>query len=353
MEADLTSQPAASGATGGTETPDAGAQSVSEANAFPWEAAGFGNVQSAAAVSEPPAPSGQPAAEAEKPAGVTPDGTPAEQPADGQVTAESGAPATEPSKPEDAATTEAQETSRRQSKRAEAEQTIQDLQSQISTAVQDALKARDEAEAAKAALAAREAADQQAAARLAALRGDDAEYNRRLAISARMFDPNYTGPTLTNEEAAELATWAGTRELQQPFEQHAQQNAAAFVEGEFAKQRTTWITQALAVADEIGLPRAELSKPENADLGVLLKLTDANAVTRTREAEVKPLQDKVSQLEATVRTRDDQLVHAQRSPVIGGRSDGGLVPGPSTGWDPALPWDANLNRPPAPTEATA
>lgn len=352
MEQDLTSQPAASGATGGTETPDAGAQAASDANPFPWDAAGFGKPSSAAAVSEPPAPTEHPTAEAEKPAGVTPDGTPADAPADGKVAAESGAPATEPSKPEDAATPEAQP-SRRQAARAEAEQTIQAQQAQIEQAVADALKARDEAEAAKAALAARERADQEAVARLADLRGDDAEYNRRLAISARMFDPMYTGPKLTDEEATDLAKWAAIRELQQPFEHSAQRSAAAWVDGEIDKQRNTWVTQAMSVADEIGLPRAELGKRENANLGVLLKLTATTVETRIREAEVKPLQDKVSQLEATVRTKDDQLVHAQRSPVIGGRSDGGVVPGTGSGWDPALGWDANFNRPQAPAEATA
>lgn len=352
---DSTVQPADPGITGATETPDAGATSAPDANPFPWESAGFGNVTSAAAVSDAPAPNGHPATDAEKPAGVTSEGTTAEPPADGQEAKPTGAPADEAVKPEEQAASESTDSpgGRRQAARERDAETIATQQAEIDAAVQRALTAERDAEAARVALAAREDADRQSAARLAELRGDDAEFNRRQAISNRMWDANYTGPTLTTDEAAELARWTATRELQRPFEDAAQRNAASWVDQEIDGQRRQWITQAVAVADEIGLPRAELGKPENRDLGALLKVTADTVSARIREAEVAPLQEKVSQLEATVRQTEDKLVHAQRSPVIGGRSDGGLVPGTGAGWDPSLPWDANLNRPPAPAEANA
>ena len=60
--------------------------------------------------------------------------------------------------------------------------------------------------------------------------GDDAEYDRRTRIANRMFDAQYTGPQLTNDEALELARWTTNREHADPIRQKALAEARTIVE---------------------------------------------------------------------------------------------------------------------------
>lgn len=310
---------------------------------FPWESAGFGQT-TPATVPTAEAPAEGTTAANPAPASKLSEDAPKD-------TAAEGTPASEPVKPDAAkvdasieAAAAADEPGRRQSARERDAAEKADLQAAVAAALAERDAAQAVAAQAAAEKAAREAAAQAAAERYAKLIGPEDEYRRRARISNRMFDENYDGPKLTVEEAAELARWETVRELREPFVQEADQTAAAWVDEQINGQRQTWARQALAVADEIGLPRAALREP---DLGVLLKATATNTAARIREAEVKPLQEQISQLEGTIKGLETKAVHAARTPVIGGRSDGSLPPADGAGWDPSLPWSGNFGRTPA------
>jgi hypothetical protein len=328
------------------ETPDAGARASSEAfDPFPWDAS-FGSKASAPAAAVPAAdaPPGGSGAAVEAPPSKPEGDDPKDAPTEGDPAERPSKPEGEPAPTPDDAPKPDDTPSRRASKREEAEAEQARLRALVDEAVAAQRKAEAEAATAKAKADAAEQASATARARRAELIGPEAEYQRRTRIANRMFDASYTGPTLTNEEAAELARWTYAREVSEPLDLAAQQDAAAWVDEQISGQRRVWGEQALAVADEIGLPRAELGKPENRDLGALLKVTAAAVEARIRAAEVAPLQEQISQLEGTVKGLEAKAVHSVRTPVQGGRSDGGLAQQAGAGWDPSLPWDVNFGR---------
>jgi hypothetical protein len=326
------------------ETPARSYSSSPSSGPFPFAAAFGGDTDEPVVTdAEPPAGGSAAAEAASNPGGEAP----------APAAAASDTPAPEPSN-EDAApdAPDATEPSRRQRARERDEAEKADLKRLVDEAIAERDRARAEADKATADKAALEARSAQAIARREELRGPDAEYERRTRISNRTNDPYYEGPHLTADEASELARWTLTRELEEPFTEAANQSAAAWVDQQIRGQRTQWATEALTVADEIGLAKDVLANPDNASLGRLLKATASAVEARVRENEVAPLTDKVSQQDARIKELETSLVHSQRTPVIGGRSDSTLPRADGAGWDPTLPWSSNLGRAPVATNGS-
>lgn len=339
---DPTGQPTVT--TEGTGTPDASSTAYNNADVFDFDEAFADAGQSAAAVPAPTDPagdSGQPS-----PAGAsTSDGTTTTAaPAQPEQTTGGSAPT---STPEPSTPGEPSEPGRRQSARERDEAEKAELRAIATQAVADAEEAKRVADAAKADQEARTAQERQSAEQYAKLIGPEDEYQRRTRISNLMRDPYYSGERLDDEQVEELGKWTATRELRQPFMDDSSRTAAQWVTEQLDGQRQTWVRQALTVADEIGLPRDVLANPANADLAVLLKTTAESTAARIRAAEVKPLQDRISQLEGYASGLETTVVHGQRTPPIGGNSDGGLIPSTGQSWNPDVPWDANFAGSPA------
>jgi hypothetical protein len=327
------------------ETPARSYSSSPSSGPFPFAAA-FGGDTDEPVVTDAEPPAGGSAADeaASKPGG--------EPPAAGDAGTPAPSEPSTPASPPEAPSEQEAEPSRRQSARERDEAEKADLKRLVDEAIAERDRARAEADKATADKAQLEARSTQAIARREELRGPDAEYERRTRISNRTNDPYYEGPHLTADEASELARWTLTRELEEPFTEAANQSAATWVDQQIKGQRTQWATEALTVADEIGLSKDVLANPDNASLGRLLKATASAVEARVRENEVAPLTDKVSQQDARIKELETSLVHSQRTPVIGGRSDSTLPRADGAGWDPTLPWSSNLGRAPAATNGS-
>lgn len=357
MQQDPTGQPLV---TEGSETPGSGATAANDDTfSFDFEAAFSDNGgQTTPPVSDSTAPnghSGQPSGDgASTSNGTTTTAAPAagEQTTDGAGAAASTPAPSTPGQTDPAAAQS--EPGRRLSKREQDQAEIArlsaektDLAELVKTAVADAETAKEEAARVK-----READERAETQRVSAeayskLIGPQDEYDRRTRISNLMRDPYYSGERLDDEQVEELGKWTATRELRQPFMADADKSAAKYVTEQLDGQRALWAQQALLVADEIGLPREVLANPSNANLASLLKATAESTATRIRAAEVKPLQDRISQLEGYASGLETSVVHGQKVPPIGGNSDGGLFQSESKGWNPDADWGENLAGSPA------
>lgn len=190
--------------------------------------------------------------------------------------------------------------------------------------------------------------------------GDDAEYERRTRIANRMFDPNYTGPTLTNDEATELARWTTTRDHAEPLKERYLGEARQLVERtnedarRMVQQAGAQFQQYIAAETISRVERYGLD-PEvvkSAEYGALLdhvaavttkRLTDAHA------AELKARDDTISGLEADLRAAETAGLADRTEPLRGGNSADVRVTARRV-FDPKAPldqaWDAAFGRRP-------
>lgn len=233
----------------------------------------------------------------------------------------------------------------------EHETTVSDL----TTKVTDLQRQLDEATGKVSEAEQRRRAD--TAAFLAAF-GDDAEYERRTRIANRMFDPNYTGPTLTNEEAAELARWTTTRDHAEPLKERYLGEARQLVEraNEDAREmvkRAGKQFQEYIAAETISRVEKHGLDPEvvgTAEYGALLDHAvevTTKRLTEKHAAELQAERDKVSQLEADLRAAETAGLADRTAPLPGGNSADVRVTARRV-FDPKLPldqqWDAAFSR---------
>ncbi len=168
--------------------------------------------------------------------------------------------------------------------------------------------------------------------------GDEAEYERRTRIANRMFDPNYTGPQLSDAEALELSRWTFSREHAAPLKERYLAEARAVIERGNADAQAHVANAQQQFKDYIvaeTVPRAAQYglDPEivrTGQYGALLdhvadvttkRLTERHtAELQTRDATIKERDDKISQLEAELREYDTSDLANRTPPLPGGNS---------------------------------
>jgi len=190
--------------------------------------------------------------------------------------------------------------------------------------------------------------------------GDDAEYERRTRIANRMFDPNYIGPTLTNDEAAELARWTTTRDHAEPLKaryltearqiaERANEDARATVERAGQQFQQYIAAETISRAERYGLDPEVIKTAEYGGL-----LDHAVAVTEKRltdkhAAEIKERDDKISQLEADLRAAETAGL-ADRTELLPGGNSADVRVTARRVFDPKAPldqaWDAAFGQRP-------
>jgi hypothetical protein len=205
---------------------------------------------------------------------------------------------------------------RRAAKAAQAAATIESLQAELNTLrssipeqVAEATRLADEAKAEAAALRQQtEQADQSAYA----LVGDPQEYARLLEIP---------DDQISNEDYQKRETWKANRLVYRPVTERLRAEEVNKAQSWVATTSRTWASQALAVADEIGVDRAELAKPENHDVGRLMKI----AATVT-EARVKAeYTERLSQAERDRDNARSEALSGRRAPITNGAASGGAM----------------------------
>lgn len=144
---------------------------------------------------------------------------------------------------------------------------------------------------------------EQAEAGALELIGDPDEYQRLLDT------PDHE---LSNEDYTRRETWKANRKVYQPVTERLRTEEAARAHAWVAQTGQTWATQALAVADELGVDRAELSKPENRDIGRLMKLAASATEARVRGEYA----ERVSQTERDLSAARTEAL-SRNGPVIG------------------------------------
>lgn len=190
--------------------------------------------------------------------------------------------------------------------------------------------------------------------------GDDAEYERRTRIANRMFDPNYTGPTLTNDEATELARWTTARDHTEPLRQaylgEARQQierANGEAQAEYKKLRdglTNYvITQTNLVAQMHGLDPKVVGTAEYGEIINHAVAVTTKRLTETHAAELQAERDKNSQLEADLRAAETAGL-ADRTELLPGGNSADVRATPRRVFNPKAPldqqWDAAFGQVP-------
>lgn len=202
---------------------------------------------------------------------------------------------------------------RRAGKAAQAAATIESLQAELATLkgsipeqVAEATRAADEAKAEAARLRAQQTeADQQALD----LIGAPEEYARLLEV---------LDGEISEEDWQKRERWKANRQVFSPVQQRLAAEEANRARAWINSTGQQWAAQALAVANEIGLDPAELSKPENADIGRLMKLAASVTEARVRSEYA----ERVSQVERDRDTARGEAISGRRSPVTNGAASG-------------------------------
>ena len=289
---------------------------------------------------------GAPSTEATAATGDTPDGDEGESDADTTTTTAEGQPEKKPSRTarihaEWEAKVQAVETERQEiAARAEA------LQRQLDEATGKVSESEQ----------ARRAND----AAFQAIHGDEAEFQRRTRIANQMFDPNYTGPQLTNDEALELARWTVTREHAEPLRNLYLGEARQMVEraNEDARQRVLEAGQqfqqyiaaeTISRAERYGLDPEVIKSAEYGGLIDHAVAVTTKRLTERHTTELRERDDKISQLEADLRAAEHAGLADRTELLPGGNSADVRVTARSV-FDPKAPldrqWDAAFGQRP-------
>lgn len=183
---------------------------------------------------------------------------------------------------------------------------VAELEGSIPERVAEATRQADEAKAEAGRL---RTVHEQADAQAFDLIGDPAEYARLLEIP---------DDQISNDEYQTRETWKANRLVFRPVYERLRTEEATRANNWVVGTRNAWAGQALAVADEIGLDRAELAKPENHDVGRLMKLA-----AQTTEARVRAeYAERMSQVERDLGAARGGAIASLRSPVTNGQATG-------------------------------
>lgn len=186
---------------------------------------------------------------------------------------------------------------------------LETLRSSIPEQVTEAQRRADEARAEAEQLRSQQTAADQHAHDLI---GTPEEYERVLQIP---------DDEISNEDYQNREKWKANRRVFSPVQKRLAAEEQAKATGWVKQARDVWAAQALEVADEIGLDRAELAKPENSSVGRLMKLSAAVTEARVR-AEYA---ERVSQVERDRDTARGEAIGGRRSPILNGAASGGAA----------------------------
>jgi FtsZ-binding cell division protein ZapB len=203
---------------------------------------------------------------------------------------------------------------RRAGKAAEAQATIESLKAEVeslrSTIPEQVAEAQRRADEARAE-AERLRSEHASADRLAdETIGTPEEYARLLETP---------DDDLSNDDLQKREAWKANRRVFGPVRQRLIAEEASRAHAWVTQTTQGWAEQALAVADELGVDRADLAKPENRDVGRLMRL--AASVTEARiRAEYA---ERLSQAERDRDTARGEALGGRRSPITNGAASGG------------------------------
>lgn len=135
--------------------------------------------------------------------------------------------------------------------------------------------------------------------------GTPAEYARVLEIPDN---------EISNEDYQNRERWKANRRVFAPVQKRLATEEQSRAHTWLASTTQTWADQALTVADEIGVDRAELARPENRNVARLMKLAATVTEARVR-AEYA---ERLSQTERDRDTARGEALGGRRAPITNG-----------------------------------
>lgn len=210
----------------------------------------------------------------------------------------------------------AQPQGRRSGRAAQAAATIESLQAEVETLkssipdqVAEATRRADEARAEADRLRAQQTAVESLADETI---GQPEEYARLLEIP---------DSEISNEDYQKRELWKANRRVFSPVQKRLATEEQTRAHTWLASTTQTWAEQALTVADQIGVDRAELAKPENKNVARLMQLAAAATEARVRGEYA----ERVSQVERDRDTARGEALGGRRSPITNGAASGGAA----------------------------
>lgn len=240
----------------------------------------------------PAAASGEPAPES---GDVSPDAVPAE--ADGTAGSQPPPGRRSSKARQDAATIE--------SLQAEVETLRSSIPEQVAKAQREADEARADADRLRSEQASFEALADETI-------GSADEYARLLEIP---------DDEISNEDYQKRERWKANRKVYRPVQTRLAAEEQGRAQQWVAQTTRTWAEQATAVADALGLDRAELAKPENANVGSLMRLAASATEARVRAEQA----ERISQLERDLSAARGEALGGRRAPITNGAASGAAV----------------------------
>lgn len=208
----------------------------------------------------------------------------------------------------------AQPTGRRSGRAAQAAATIESLQAELETLrssipdqVAEVTRAAEDARAEATRLRAEQASVETLADETI---GTPDEYARLLEIP---------DAEISNEDYQKRETWKANRKVFSPVQQRLATEEQSRAHAWVTSTAQTWADQALTVADEIGVDRAELARPENRNVARLMKLASSATEARVRAESA----ERISQLERDLNASRGEAIGGRRSPITNGAATGG------------------------------
>lgn len=207
----------------------------------------------------------------------------------------------------------AQPLGRRAARAVEAQATIESLRAEIETLkssipdqVAEANRAADEARAEAERIRSEQASTDALADEIV---GEAEEYARLLEIP---------DDEISNEDYQKRERWKANRRVYRPVSDRLAAEERERARSWVTTVRDTWRAQTLTVADQIGVDRAELAKPENVNVANLMRLAADATEARVRAEQA----ERISQLERDLSTARGEALGGRRSPITNGAASG-------------------------------
>lgn len=205
---------------------------------------------------------------------------------------------------------------RRAAKAQQAQATIESLQAEVETLrssipeqVAEATRQADEARAEADRLRAEQASFEALADETI---GSAEEYARLLEIP---------DDEITNEDYQKRERWKVNRKVYRPVQTRLAAEEQTRAQHWVAQTTQQWAAEATAVADALGLDRAELAKPENANVGSLMRIAASATEARVRAEQA----ERISQLERDLSAARGEALGGRRAPITSGAASGAAV----------------------------